>query len=197
MVKLFIESGIDTYACGNALQLASSKSYIDIVKLLVESGVDIHFNNDSALRYTTNVDIMKFLIESGADIYSNNNDYYIITIAITKNNLNVIKFLVEIGIDINVDNYALITAISMANTDIINYLIEADTYISDEQRLQIACGFGHLDTVISLVEQGVNIYANYIYLLRVASQNGHLNVINFFNLRNSLAYTNNYFHNSY
>ena len=94
----------------NALCKSAENGHLLIVKSLVESGADIHFDNDCALRLTTvskgpgrtlgyagarygHLDVVKFLIDSGADIHADND--YALRSSIEYDHTNVARILIE------------------------------------------------------------------------------------------------------
>lgn len=53
IVKLLIEKGVDGHTTsGNILSLSVSGGHLEIVKILVENGADVHANNDCALKWS-------------------------------------------------------------------------------------------------------------------------------------------------
>jgi len=51
MVRWLIEMGVDIHAeREDALKIASKRGHTEIVKLLIDAGADIHSDNDEALR---------------------------------------------------------------------------------------------------------------------------------------------------
>jgi ankyrin repeat protein len=66
---------------------------LEIVKLLLEHGVDIHYDNDNAIRlasYGENLDIVKLLVERGANIHAHND--YALEIASEHESTELIKY---------------------------------------------------------------------------------------------------------
>lgn len=60
-----------------ALLWASSNGHVEVVKLLLEAGADIHVNNDYALRMTSGngcVETVKILLNAGADIHARDDE---------------------------------------------------------------------------------------------------------------------------
>jgi ankyrin repeat protein len=56
---------------------AARSGYLETAKKMVESGADIHAENDYALRWAASyghLDVVMFLVQSGADIHAEN-DY--------------------------------------------------------------------------------------------------------------------------
>lgn len=107
-----------------AAKMASKHGHLEIVKYLVEKGVDIHDDTEALLFYAADnghLEIVKYLVEKGADIHvyedeafrwASRNGYY-----------DIVKYLVEYGVDIHVQNdFALKGAKQNNHTKIVEYL---------------------------------------------------------------------------
>ncbi|AGD92932.1 putative ankyrin repeat protein [Megavirus lba] len=130
IVKYLIESDIDININEYALVYSSSEGHFEIVKYLVENG--LHHQINEALEtscYHNYVDIAKYLIDSGANIHSNNETPLINTLESYKNNHNrfeLIKYLIELGADIHINNNKpLLLALKYGYHEIIKYLIDS------------------------------------------------------------------------
>ena len=78
------------------LTYASYHGHLDVVKYLIEHGVDVHLGEDSALMYAIlqgHLEIVKYLVESGADIHAQAN--YAFTAAAEKGHLEILNYLRE------------------------------------------------------------------------------------------------------
>ena len=131
----------------------SKKGNLEVVKYLIESGADIHVDNDANLRWASNnghLEVVKFLIENGADIHEYEDRPLIL--ASIRGHLEVVKYLVQSGADIHVDN---------------------------DECLSCASQFGHLEVVKYLVESGADIHAKNDAALTTASGKGHLEIVEF------------------
>jgi hypothetical protein len=65
---------------------------------------------------------------------------------------------------------------------VVKYLVlecGADVHARGEEALRVASFDGHLDVVQFLVECGANVHAEDDYALRAASTNGHLEVVEY------------------
>ena len=80
------------------------------IKILIKNGADIHYNNNYALRFSSengHIEVVKFLIEKGANIHAG--DDYAIKWSSLNGHIEVVKFLIEKGANIHAgDDYALI-----------------------------------------------------------------------------------------
>ena len=106
------------------LKKAAKHGHLEIVKYLVEHGVDIHTQTDYALRFATekgHLGIVKYLIENGADIHANND--FALRWAAFDGYLEIVKYLVEHGADIHAANdSALKGAAEYGHTEVVEYL---------------------------------------------------------------------------
>jgi len=88
-----------------ALRYASDNGRLDIVRYLVEKGVNIHTCNDYALKHASeygHLPVVQYLLENGVNIHVEND--YALRIASSKGNLHIVRFLVENGADIHACN---------------------------------------------------------------------------------------------
>ena len=165
-----------------AFERAVKWGHLDIVKYLVENGIDIHTQNDQALKYACihgRLEVVKYLIENGADIskvYENN---MAVLIEVANNGyLNVIKYLLEIINSTEYSEMILLTACVKGHLNMVKYLVEKGTNIHflNEQSLWSACQQGHLDIVKYLIEKGAVINDD---MLECASSKGNLKIVKY------------------
>ena len=111
VVKLILEKGVDLEErlgdaedagtiVGEALIGAGIGGHIDIVKLLLKYGADIHTNNDEAVRWaskTGQYDVVRLLLEKGADIHAQEDGALIW--AYDGDHSDVVKLLLANGAD--------------------------------------------------------------------------------------------------
>jgi len=124
---------------------------LDFVIAALDSGADIHVENDFSVRYASRNDqyeTVKLLIEHDADIHANTDEA--VRYASERGHYNVVKLLIENGADIH------------ANTD---------------EAVRTASMYGHYKTVKLLIENGADIHANIDYAVRKASENGHYETV--------------------
>jgi len=164
-------------------QWASENGHLEVVKLLVEKGADIHADNDNALRWASkngHLEVVEFLVEKGADIHANNDGA--LKWASKNGYLEVVEFLVEKGADIHANNdCSLRQASANGRLEVVEFLVEkgADIHADNDGALKWASGNGHLEVVKFLVEKGANIHANNNYALRLAYTYVRLEVVKF------------------
>ena len=94
------------------------------VILFMNKGVDIHAQNDYALRWASgngHLEVVKYLVGEGADIHDL--DDLALRWASEEGHLDVVKFLVERGADIHTeDDEALRWASEEGHLEVVNYL---------------------------------------------------------------------------
>jgi len=137
----------------NDLIDAAEKGNLELIKKLVEQGVDVHARDDAALRWAAesgHLDVVKYLVEQGANVHAG-------------------------------DDLALRWAAGNGHLDVVKYLVEqgANVHAGDDAALRWAAGSGHLDVVKYLVEQGANVHAGDDLALRWAAGRGHLDVVKY------------------
>jgi ankyrin repeat protein len=109
-----------------ALHRAVTENNLEFVEFLIKNGVDIHINNDIAIRTACEkgfFEITKFLLENGANIHAN--DEYCIRYAAQNNHIEIVKLLYENHAQlITAKNNAMKHAIKSGNNEIIKYFLE-------------------------------------------------------------------------
>jgi ankyrin repeat protein len=137
---------------------ASSKGYIDIIKMLIDNGTNISSKNNLSFRSACaygNLDIAKLLLEKGAKIHSKND--YAIRWASYYGHYEVVKFLVEMGANINAKNdLSLRLACTSGSLAMVKYLVEVGAKCCDDALFR-ASQNGHVEIVKFLVENGCSI----------------------------------------
>jgi ankyrin repeat protein len=115
-----------------ALASSLNKANLEIAKLLINNGADVNYKNLLIKAVIAeNCDIVKLLIESGVNLTAKNglSGETALTEAVTKDNLDMAKLLAESGADLNARNNngdsALIKAALLGLFDIAKLLIES------------------------------------------------------------------------
>ncbi|KAJ5078069.1 ankyrin repeat protein [Anaeramoeba ignava] len=163
------------YLIQKVLHLACQNNSLEIIKYLVEKGVDINAktnDNETVLHLAcqnNSIEIIKYLVEKGVDINAKtNNNETVLHLACQNNSLEIIKYLVEKGIDINAKTNENETVIHLAcqnnSIEIIKYLVEKGIDINakttnNETVLHLACQNNSIEIIKYLVEKGVDINA--------------------------------------
>ena len=133
---------------------------VDTFKYFIEEGVNIHADDDYALRYAAkngNLELVKFLVDNNADIHAYND--YAFRYAAEYGYLEIVKYLIDNGANIHARNdYALIYAAGNGYLEVVQYLIEngANIHAYDDYALRYAAFNGHLEVVQYLIENGAN-----------------------------------------
>ena len=93
-----------------ALRYAAQSGHLDMVKLLVENGINIYADNEWALQVAAqngHLEVVKFLVEHGADIHVDND--WSLRMAVQQGYLEVVKFLMEHKANIHIHDNAEIS----------------------------------------------------------------------------------------
>lgn len=210
LVKSLVEKGgpnliKDSYA-GQALLHATEQEHLDIIKFLVEKGVDVNdtcfdsYYQEEEFQNTVlmiaaekgNLEITKYLIENGADVNGTGyEDQTPLHCAATYGKLDIIKFLVEKGADIEFqDGYGQTpasTAAANGNTEIVKFLLDKlpkKSRNKDDIMLDAfyyAALYEHTDTLKYLEEKEINLNKEHsekeIPMLHEAIERKDINVI--------------------
>jgi len=133
--KFLIESGINIHTgYDKALCWASSKGYLEVVKVLIEAGADVHELDDVALCWASqngHLEVVKVLIKAGADVHALDDAFLRETSL--KGHLEVVKILIEAGANVHAwDDEALRYASSNRHEKVIKFLIEAGLFRSSK-----------------------------------------------------------------
>jgi len=149
------------------------KGKINIVRYLVENGVDIHALNNRALiigAENGHLKVVRYLVENGANIHTTND--YALRYSAKNGHLNVVKYLVENGANISAGHdYALRKSAENGHLEVVRYLVEKGANIHDYV-LRKSIENNHLEIVKYLAEQGKiqdrdENYNNYVFSLSV------------------------------
>jgi len=120
LIIIFDNSKDDLLIC------AAENGYLEVVKYLVENGVDINTDDDEALRYAAEdgyIEVVKYLHKNGANISAN--DDYALKYAVGNGHFEVVRYLVENGANIHAENdEALKWALLTDHREVIEYLID-------------------------------------------------------------------------
>ena len=129
------------------LTVASRKGNVEIVRLLLKHGVNVHSHDDEALRVASehgNVGVVRVLVlEHHADVHAK-------------------------------EDIALGDASEQGQTDVVSFLLQhgANVHAADDYALRTASDQGHYDVVTLLLEAGANVHAADNYALEAAEENG-------------------------
>ena len=162
---------------GLALRWASEFNHYEIVKFLVEKGINNISYALSSASIKGNVEIVKYLVENGAFRHDE-----ALILASINGHLRVVKYLVEKGADIHVNSdQPLRDASEYGHLEIVEYLIEngADIHAEADAALIYASKEGHYDIVKYLVENGADVSARNFLAFSEAEENGHHEIVEY------------------
>lgn len=192
---------IDSKTKNEALKLAVSKNYTDVVAVLLEKGADPNTrkNGEPLLIIATkygNTDIVELLISKRVNIDDvDRDDNTALLMAIRRDNLDIVKILLEKGANVNAQNtnkeIPIIIALKSINSrespKIITVLINNGAnvnYVSRDERktpLHLASKIWYLaDVVDALLEHGADVNAQTVNEetpLYLASQVGNIDIV--------------------
>ena len=132
--------------------IAANKDSMPVIKGLLIYGIDIHANNDQALRCAArygNSSVVELLLETGSACFNANR------------------------------NEALRFASKNGHSSVVNLLIKAgaDVHANEDEALRNSSKRGHAAVVELLLKAGANVHANNDEALLEASSNGHDRVV--------------------
>lgn len=127
------------------------------VKLSLEQGANIHFQDDNPLRTSSesgHLDIVEFLLKKGAKIHANDDGSLVL--ASKNGHLDVVKFLLKNGAKIRKDGFPLITAAKYGHIDLVKFLLDKGVNIHSDEDLSLkwASWNGDYDMVKLLLDRG-------------------------------------------
>jgi ankyrin repeat protein len=126
------------------------------------------------------MELIKYLVEMGVDVHAN--DYLAFRLAVKNNQVELAKYLLSIGADVHVRNEcALYYAIENGYNEIVNVLLDAgaDPNDIDPYILYPAIKDEKYDLIDSLVGNGVNLHDDNEGLLRLAAENDEIKVLSY------------------
>lgn len=157
----------------NLLFDAIRANRIDIVKRLIQHGVNLHYIRDSGIRIAASLgylEMVKYLMENGCDIHAEND--YILVGAAENNHLEMVKFLIEQKCNVNSYHWTLSFPARNGHYEMVKLLIENGVDVNGQHcnAFLLAAYKGHALVVKLLIEHGANVVAalkhahvNYIY----------------------------------
>lgn len=138
------------------LSFACKKGHINIVEYLIDSGLDINYDNEYALIQAcvgNHLEVVKLLVEKGSRL--KNDD--ILSFTCFSNSVEVLKYLIKLGIKVNVKrNIALIDSAIEGHFEILKLLVEngADVNAENDKAIKVASTSGHYIIVEYLLNNG-------------------------------------------
>ena len=163
MVCLYGELG-DITKSVYGLPIASELGYMELVKALIEDGVDVTAEDNLALAnaaYKGHYEIFKLLIKNGASPKSESN--YCLRWSSANNKFEIVEYLLENYFFFPDDlGQALNGAATNGHLEIVKLLLKYGANISynDSDGFRSACFNSHVEIVKLLIENGADIYLN-------------------------------------
>ena len=174
------------------LYKASRNGHLSVVQFLLSKGAPVHLNiaNDTSCLHTASigghVDIVIALLKHGADVHlTTAKGWTPLHYAAVFNHLAVMELLIEMGADIN-----QMDSVGYTSYDFYKYALGENAKrditgnLYEDEDIFIAAFLGHTARVSKLIKAGtdVNIASDLgdatITALHLASQNGHLIIVN-------------------
>ncbi|XP_071090384.1 uncharacterized protein [Haliotis cracherodii] len=179
---------LDGYG-NTALWRACEGGHVEIVKLLVENGLDVSQSDyyDTALLSACkggHVEIVKLLVENGLDVSQSDYGDRALESACEGGHVEIVELLLENGLDVSLsDDYdtALEIACEGGHVEIVKLLVENGLDVSHYgyTALLSACKGGHVEIVKLLVENGLDVsqsdYGD--RALESACEGGHVEIV--------------------
>ena len=110
----------------SALTIAAATNHVEMIKFLIESGADIHIDEDKSLKtaaYNGNYEAVKFLIKLGAKVCVDNNAP--LKYAVEHGYLEIVKYLINKGANITSCDYCEFIGSDRKGQNVIKYLIQS------------------------------------------------------------------------
>lgn len=177
-INLFIKKKFKIqYFRNEYLHLAAEKGYLKVFKILLEKGVDIHFQEDCVLRsaiFNRYLQVVKILLEHGANVNANNG--WPLACASQNGYLKIIRLLLQKGADVLANNYhlteycPLLHAVSNEDQKATSILLHhgADIHTGWDYPLIFASTWGFTGIVKLLLEHGADVHGQNDKALREA-----------------------------
>jgi ankyrin repeat protein len=186
-VKTLLQQGVSPnsrseYQDTSALTAAVRGSHTVIVRLLIQTGADVNyqneFNRSTALMFVKNPRIAALLIHAGAEVNVFDNwGMSPLNWAATDAGIEVTQVLLEAGAGTTPEINRLMLAASRGSTDELRRLLEQGTDINTPDRvgwtpLSVAAEIGHADMARLLLEAGANPNIRYTGWIPLAPPHG-------------------------
>lgn len=139
-----LKSLLDNNNKNRILIAAANNGMIEVVKLLISEGADIHAIDDISLRWAIDsghLKVVELLINEGANIHANYNEALIS--AVENGHLEIVKLLIDKGVDIHAnEEEALQIAAENEDVNMLILLINrgANTRVLDASYLRVIMG---------------------------------------------------------
>ena len=188
MIKLLVNYGANIHAKGeDALMNSIGLEFVQNVSFFIKQGANIHVEDClfSALSMR-NTEIIKLLLESGADIHIFDKDDDIIRELILSGKVEIIELLIEYGMNINkyikddiFIGKLIISYYSKMIKLFIKYGMNINIYAKNDKLLFYCFSHNNLEVFKLLIQYGGNIHLYNDKFLFEAAENGLLDIILF------------------
>ena len=154
------------------LHWASYHVHIEVVKLLLAAGAEVHAENDLALRYASakgHTKVVKLLLDAGADVHAKNDEP--LRSASLNGHTKIVKLLLAAGADVHADNDAALRwASNNGHPEVLKILLDvgADVHAHDDHPLRLASKNGHTE-VLKLLKQHMGLKESFKVLKEMSS----------------------------
>lgn len=159
---------------------AVTRDHIDLVRLLLGAGVDVHEQDDRALRHacrTGNIDVVRLLLGANANVNANEGEA--LDAAVVQGHIEVVRLLLGAGVNVHAnEELALRHACTDGNIEIVRLLLGAgaDLHAKNDDALLSAVVDSNMEMMRLLLDNGADPLANNGEALDDAVMSGHVEV---------------------
>jgi ankyrin repeat protein len=180
MIKAFLKKGIKV-DIDRAFGISARNGYLDIAKLLLSKGANVHYDNGYALRMASeygHIEIVKLLLEKEVDVQVCNN--YSIQWSACHGHTEIVSLLLKKGANPHIrDNFAFISSAERGHFEIVKLLLENGANINADNgyALRWSARNGHTEIVRLLIEKGADVHVMNDCAIQWSAQKGHYEVV--------------------
>ena len=131
--------------------------------------------------FNGNINAVKFLIKNCVNINIHTCNDYPIYWSARNNHFKIVKYLVKNGANVNARNsHIIVSTVEKGNLEILKFLFEnGANYSKNYRAIEYAVHHGHLDIVQYLYEIDANICVNNNIIIKIASSQNHLKIVEY------------------
>ncbi|KAJ3083081.1 hypothetical protein HK102_001269 [Quaeritorhiza haematococci] len=168
---------------GRALTNAVYKGHLEVARLLLGCGADVHANEDEAIRVAMSsldpnlrdrrIEVVRLLLENGADVHVN--DEMPLKWAAADGYLEIVQMLLEYGADIHAANEEpFLSAVRNRQMEVAKFLADrgADVHVHNDTALIEAVHSENPKMVGFLLDLGADVHVHNDEAVRAALVNG-------------------------
>ena len=123
------------------LRLSAKHGDIEVVRLLLDRGADIHAKDDEALRWSAfygHVEVVRLLLDRGADIHAGVDAS--LQWSAENGHVEVVRLLLDRGADIHADNdYALQMSARYGHVEVVRLLLDRGALLPERNMISTSC----------------------------------------------------------